>query len=367
MFITKHSGCKITLWIASFIVISMTSSAQHDFDSLWANNPEFKKLAKSTMDTLDIFSSEQPVLIVLESDFKALIKNKYKDEYQEAYFKYNFNDTVEVNRKIKIKPRGNFRRQNCHFPPIKLNFPKGAEKIRQLEEFDKMKMVVDCQRSKTNEQWLLNEFLTYKLYNILMDKSYRVRLLRVKYKDTSGRYKDYEQYAFIIEPTGQLARRLNSLEIEKEKIRDSYTDQHVTMIMYLFQFLIGNTDWSIPGLHNIKMFKSTDPTVQLPFVVPYDFDYSGIVNTSYAIPHELLGIETVRERKYWGYCRPKSEVDEVVAFFNSKKDDIYNLYRNSGLLDDKYLKSTLKYIDEFYQIITNENALRRDILEGCRQ
>jgi hypothetical protein len=350
----------------NLLFVGLTFS-QHNFDTLYRNNKEFKKIAKAISDTLDIFKSEKVLEVSLESDFKALIKNKYKDEYQEAYFYYPFNDTVSVSRKIKIKPRGEFRRKNCHFPPIKLNFPKGAEKIKQLAEFDKMKMVVDCKRSKTYQQWVLNEYLTYKLYNILTDYSYRVRLLKVKYVDTSGKYKMAEQYAFLIESTGQMASRLNCIEIETEKIMDSYTNPEMTMMMYLFQYLIGNTDWSIPALHNMKMLKSKDPTQTIPIVVPYDFDYSGIVNTTYAIPHEMLGIESVRQRKYWGYCRPKNKVDEVVQIFNDKKDDIYRLYNDSGLLEQNYLKSTLNYIDEFYKIINNESSLNRNIMESCRK
>ena len=76
---------------------------------------------------------------------------------------------------------------------------------------------------------------------------------------------------------------------------------------YLFQYSIGNTDRSIPGRHNIQMVKSKDSTISKPFVIPYDFDYAGIVNTSYAVPDKNLGIESVTER----VCMPETTIKKL--------------------------------------------------------
>jgi hypothetical protein len=318
-------------------------------------------------DTLDLFNTEDVLEIILESDFKAFLKNKYKDEYQPAVIRYMYNDTIKVSRNIKIKPRGAFRRANCYYPPMKLNFPKGKVRLKQLEEFDKMKMVSECKRNQLHEQYVFNEYLVYKLYNILTDYSFRVKLLKVTYYDLGKDKETYGRYAFLIESSGQLAARLNALEIKTKNIGDAYIDRDLGTVMYVFQFLIGNTDWSVPGLHNVKLLKSKDPTAQLMHAVPYDFDYSGIVNAQYAIPHESLGISSVRERLYRGFCREKSELDETLDMFRAKKSEIVSLFEDFELLEDRYRKSTLKYIDEFYRIINSESWLKREILESCRK
>ena len=69
-------------------------------------------------------------------------------------------------------------------------------------------------------------------------------------------------------------------------------------LAYLFEYLIGNLDFSFNGLHNTELLATTDGRV-LP--VAYDFDFSGAVNTSYAVPPPDYGVPNVRTRKFMGY------------------------------------------------------------------
>ena len=156
------------------------------------------------------------------------------------------------------------------------------------------------------------------------------------------------------------------MRIETKSVRDLLTDRKTLTEAYLFQYLIGNTDWSIPGLHNICLIKSKDPSIPKPYVVPYDFDYAGIVNTNYAIPDEQLGTESVRERVYRGVCLSESDLFKAAALFIEKKQSIYNIYENERLLNKNTKRSTIKYLDEFYSIMENENKFRRYIIESCR-
>ena len=135
-----------------FIFCSLQMDAQvHDFDSLYQNSKAFKKYAKSMLDTMDFFNNDKVLTITIESDFKNLVKQKYKDENQPAVFKFHLNDTITVTRNIQIKPRGNMRKGSCFFPPLKLNFLKDEMVMKQLKEFDKMKMVMDCKRGDIYE------------------------------------------------------------------------------------------------------------------------------------------------------------------------------------------------------------------------
>ena len=88
--------CSAHILIKLFLFLSFVGSAEaqlHDFDSLISHNKAFKETAKIIGDTLDIFNDYKILNITLESDFKNLIKRKYKDEYQEAVWKIMFNDT----------------------------------------------------------------------------------------------------------------------------------------------------------------------------------------------------------------------------------------------------------------------------------
>lgn len=357
------------IYILLFALIAnyQFSHAQvHDFDSLYKNDKEFKKSFKATSDSKGIFDSEEVLKITIESDFKNLVKRKYKDEEQPALFKFYYHDTLVINRHIKIKPRGNMRKGSCFFPPLKLNFLKSEVVVKEMKEFDKMKMVLDCKRGTIYEQYLLSEYYVYKMQNILTEYSYRVRLIQVTYVDTSDKYKTATRYAFLIEPKDQLGDRLNALPIDNKNVRDQLTDIPTLANAYLFQFLIGNTDWSIPGRHNLQLIKSKDPMLPKPYVIPYDFDYAGIVNANYAIPDENLGINSVTERVYRGVCISEADIRKVAKHYIDKKEQIYQLYQNTNLLDKNNARFTIDYLDSFYSIIESENSLQRYILDACR-
>ena len=295
-----------------------------------------------------------------------MVKNKFKDEYQDAVFRIMINDSVQVSRKIQIRPRGHNRKSTCHIPPIRLNFPKKDAYINQLKQFDKLKMVLDCKQNDLFEQYLLTEYYAYRIYNQISDLSFRVRLLEVHYIDWGNRFKENTRYAFIIESLEQLAQRHRSISIDAKGMRDVRTNLNTLAHVYLFQYLIGNTDWSIPNLHNIYLLKSQDSVMIAPYVIPYDFDYAGIVNTIYAIPDEQLGTKTVRERVYRGTCISENELFTARTKILEKKQSIYALFRNDMLLNKSMQQSTMSYLDEFFNLIENEKAFRRNIIEACR-
>jgi hypothetical protein len=208
--------------------------------------------------------------------------------------------------------------------------------------------------------------MAYKVLNILTEYSYRVRLIRVTFLDTSGKYNNDTQYAFLIEPKKQLAERLNAIALDIKSIRDEFIEKTTLVNSYLFQYFIGNTDWSVPAGHNMLLIKSKDPVQTKPFVVPFDFDLAGIVNANYAFPNAEHGISSVRERLYMGICLPEEEIIEGLKVFIDKKEEIYALYENFTLLDKNTKRSTVTYLDEFYDVVENESNLSSNIIESCR-
>ena len=230
-----------------------------------------------------------------------------------------------------------------------------------------MKMVVKCSKAKINEQYLLCEYYAYKIFNSITDYSFRVKLIEVTYVDTGGKHKTGTSYAYIIESINQLAMRHGSSPVETAKIADLLTNQNQLALVYLFQYFIGNTDWSVSGRHNMAMIISEESNDPKPYPIPYDFDNAGIVNTNYAVPDASLGIESVRERLYRGLCMDENIIKLASERFIHSKEALYDIYNNSGLLDKAVLTNTLHYIDEFYRIIENEKGFRNHILDRCRQ
>jgi hypothetical protein len=126
--------------------------------------------------------------------------------------------------------------------------------------------------------------------------------------------------------------------------------------------MIGNTDWWVGNQHNVKLI-AVEPKMPIP--VPYDFDVTGVVNTSYATPDERLGIASVRERKFRGYCRMPGEYEDIFEIFKEKKEEIYALYKNCDLLDERQLKNTIAYYDRFYEIINDPKEIIMNFYDAC--
>ena len=195
------------------------------------------------------------------------------------------------------------------------------------------------------------------MYNLFTDKSFRVRLVNITYEDSKKKKQTSNQYAFFIENIDALAKRNKCKELNNVKVSmESTNREHMTMIA-LFQYMIGNTDWSVMNNHNVKEIISKKDSASRPFVVPYDFDYSGLVNAEYAIPSEALGIEKVTDRIYRGYTRTPEEIKNALKLFQEKKDSVYMLINNCDILENSNKKEMVNYLDKFYDIINNKNQV----------
>lgn len=317
---------------------------------------------------IGLFCKDEPFVCDLTFDIKKFYKEKYKDQYQEARLTYHLNDSVEHEKTIRLKARGIFRKRHCYLPPIKINLKKTEIQSGELKGIKKLKLVTCCKYTRTYEQYVLKEYMIYKLYNLLTDCSFRVRLMQIRYVDI-GRKKPTEflRYGFAIENVDVLAERNNAIEIEINTLNQSYIDKASMNRVALFQFMIGNTDWSVPGLHNLKLLKLNDHLKVTPFVVPYDFDYSGFVNTHYSIPAEKLMIDNVRERLFQGICCTCEEYEATIQEFLDKKDSIYQTILEFEYFEDRTRNEVLEYIDEFFRIIESEDLISLNIFYSCRK
>jgi len=347
---------------------SVSAQQRHyDFDSLLHSNPQFESLAQLVADTFRIFGPHEPLELTVSTDLKGLARNKYKDEYQPADVIFNLWDTISISREIRVKPRGEFRLKNCNNPPLKLNVKQTEEVFTLLDVLGKVKMVVPCKGSSMYQNYILTEYLVYRLYNIITDFSFQVRLINVHYFDTSDKIKEGETYTFIIENQKALATRLHSIPIDNERVSAKHLDLENAAIMYLFQYMIGNTDWSVPGLHNMKLLKTEDISRPHPIPVSYDFDYCGLVDASYAIPGDHVSIEEVTEREYMGYCMPEEHMDNAFNLFLEKEPEIKALVADFALIDERQRKKSTRFLEEFFDIIRNPKRRDNLILKTCRR
>lgn len=316
----------------------------------------------------NLFGKDELLDMSLMFDITAYIRNKPKDRYLKAVLSYQINDTASISKTVRLKSRGYFRHRYCTFPPIKLNLKKTDFSYEDLNKLSVIKLVTHCRTSRSFEKYVLKEYLVYKLYNILTDYSFRVRLARIKYIDTGRKGKNYTQFGFLIEPDNLMASRTNSRITEAEKIpQTQIMPEHMDRVA-IFNYMIGNTDWSLPIQHNMKVVIPMGRiATSQGIIVPYDFDFSGLVDTHYAIPHENFNIKSVRERLYIGICRDRQTFIKDLKEFENKKSEFYRIINDFEYLSDKAKKEMIDYLDTFFMGFDNRYSIVDDIMSECRR
>jgi len=319
------------------------------------------------VDKVKFFEEESTVNATLEMDLKDLLAKKAPDRFLPATISFTTKDGTTITEKIEASVRGNFRRETCFMPGLKLNFKKDSNS--SLYKFKELKLSNGCNTGDESGQLVVKEFLAYKMYNLLTDMSLRVRFMNVSFKDVSGKKKPYTQYAFLIEDVDEMAKRNNMVEIEGTAYNTEQTNRDQMTIVTLFEYLIANTDWSVPAYHNVKLIGPKDVTGTRPYVVAYDFDICGFVDPPYATIDEQLQeqISSVRERLNRGFPRTMEELKIAVKLYNDKKEKIIGMIKNNEYLNSKEKSRSVSYVEEFYKIINNDKDLQRIFVDGGRK
>ncbi len=315
-----------------------------------------------------LFTEDEPLELVLTADFQTLLKTKDADtpEYYPAQLNLNDQESGEKAFELKIKARGISRRNFdfCNFPPLLLNFKKKETKGTIFEGQNKLKLVTFCKDVNIFEEYVLKEYLAYKIFNIITDTSLQVRLVHITYQDSAKQKLMAERFGFLIEDIDHLARRIGGKEVDLSLPHHDICDRASLDRFMIFQYMIGNTDWWIakPVMHNVKLISINSSP---PIPIPYDFDYCGLVDADYAVPSEKLPIKAVTQRYFRGFCRMPGIYEKTINIFLDRKDKIYDLIQNFPYSNDVSKKVMVKYIDQFYDIISDPKQVKRRIYDAC--
>jgi hypothetical protein len=323
-----------------------------------------------------LFMSEDVLNITIEGPLERVFDERSQDpESFDAQLRYRAPDGSETTFDIELRTRGFYRLKaaTCRFPPLRVNFKKSAVEGTAFAGQDKLKLVTHCQDSREEyQQYVLQEYLIYRAYSLFTDLSFRVRLAQITYVDTERRRDTVTKYAFFLEDDEAMAGRNGWDLLEVPQVVPSQMQQPPLALMEVFQFMIGNTDWDAfrpepddPCCHNTKLAGSLETLTVIP--VPYDFDWAGLINARYATPNPELNIRSVRNRLYRGICRPREELDAVLAMFLERRDAVYENFRSLPALDPQRLEDSIEYLDEFYEIVGDPAKVEREIVRRCRR
>lgn len=320
-----------------------------------------------------LYSDTTPVRVVLSAPLSQAYAHRDQDErlFLPGFWSYvEGGETYRLS--VLIRTRGRFRRRECALPPLQLNFKKSEVKDTLFAGQDKLKLVTPCDNSRRADQGLLREYLIYRVFDVVADGlSFGTRLLDLNYLDTDKKRKPWSDAGFVIESTEDLAKRVGLKEVEVRRIKASQLDPVRASIVELFQFMIGNPDYSLihPApigdcCHNTKLFEG-ESAGQGIVPIPYDFDSTGLVNASYSAPAEDLNIRSVTQRIYLGHCRDQQYLDDAIALFSERREAIMAVFTQTQLLDEKYRKRSVNYLQGFFDIIDDPKAISKKISSKC--
>jgi len=295
----------------------------------------------------EVFQEQELLSITLETDFSHILADKRNEEYQEATLTYQNVEGNEVVHEIKVKQRGKYRRRICEMPPLKLNFDKDELAELGLTKFDKMKLVTYCMDDPSARDQVIREYLAYQLYNELSPYSYRTQLVKITYIDRANPKQKIKHFGFLIESTKELAARIDGKEVERYNLEKEQLNPKQEALVSTFQYMIGNADWNTTVMRNVKLIQPNDGSKLI--VVPYDFDFSGMVDASYAIPNTNLGLKTVQDRAFLGANTDEKLLDVIHNYLARKKDDLYEIINDCKYLSRSSRYEVIEYLETFYE------------------
>ncbi len=337
--------------------------------------------ARTRAASAPLFASHEPLRLTIEAPLSSIFKER-GDESKEYAGKVTVHsaDRPPLVLDVGIRTRGKARLswRTCGFPPLRLDFPKSKLDSTVFAGQDRLKLVTHCQDGRAEyEQYVLQEYLVYRVFNLLSDLSFRVRLVRSTYVDADAKRDTVMRYGFLIESDEMLGIRTGVGEpIHILTVAPAWEDAEYLALVGVFQYLIGNPDWSAfaRAPNEAECCHNTTPIGHPAgpvFSVPYDFDITGIVYPRYADlvfqpGTRSLGIKRVRDRVYRGLCASADYLPSVFAKFNEQRGAIYALYSGLADLDSKVLKDTREYLDAFYETINDPKNVEREFHGRCR-
>ena len=274
---------------------------------------------------------------------------------------------------VTLAARGLTRRQSdiCQFPPLWVRFtnPPPAQSVFAGQR--SLKLVSHCRGAASFQQHVLLEYAAYRMFNALGPASFRVRLAHIDYVDDSGKPVT-SRYGFFIEDLDDVARR-NGMQDAKlpHRIPTSALSQRHAAIYALFQHMIANHDWSMRAgpagdecCHNAKLIAPARSVAAGVIPIPYDFDFSGLVNAPYATPPDLLKLSSVRQRQYRGYCEHNNAALSAAVQFQAARPAMLAALSSTPGLDERTIRNATSYIGGFFDEIGSHEEVRK-LVKSC--
>ena len=310
-----------------------------------------------------LFSSDVPIRITIRGPISSLVSDRTDNARAGTLTLAGTGEAMP----ITLSARGLTRRRDdiCAFPPLRVDFNRVPSPGSLFERQNRLKLVTHCRASADFQQKILLEYAAYRLFNLLTPLSYRARLATIDYVDDSGR-PYVSRVGFFLEDIDDVARRNGMVRARTaDRVAASQLDARAAARFALFNYMISNLDWSMRAgpagegcCHNGRLLTASGTPNARLVPVPYDFDYSGLVDAPYATPPEGLKVNNVRQRVYRGYCIHTAEARAFAAELSARRAEIGGVLGTIPGLDERSRKRASAYLDGFFKDLDSGKPLK---------
>lgn len=329
-------------------------------------------MAQAPAPATRLFADDTPIHLVVRGPIPAIARNADNANTPQSGTVTLVGGSGE-SLPVSISARGITRRMSvtCSFPPLRLEFQPKPIPTSFFAGQNKLKLVTHCRNDPGFQHYLLLEYAAYQMYNLLTPLSFRAKLATVDYQNSDGR-PVVSRAGFMIEDLGDVARRNGLVEVKTgSRISPAILRRTDAARFALFEYLISNLDWAMSAgpagdncCHNARLVGARGASTNV-IVVPYDFDFSGMVDAPYASPPEGIPVENVRERRYRGYCFTNSEALVEAARIRSLQGQMLAVLDAVPGLDPRAAAGAKAYLTRSFADIATDADITRKLFKTC--
>jgi len=327
-----------------------------------------------------LFDSHDVLELTMPVDFDKLCRPREQPDcdYTSTVLEYLDADGQQQSLPITIRRRDGWRamQTNCQVPTIFVRFSHADTVGTPFEGQSTLALTSHCGKGVATESvrsralpdefesYVSNEYLGYRLYNLVTDFSLRVRFVKITYADLESPRRSFTRNGFFAEHFEDLAERMGAQLLPENSFDPARLDLEAADQVALFNFMVGNTDWSIENQDNVFLLRMPGGK-DVPVI--YDLDMSGLVNAHYARPSPDLPVKKVRHRYYLGYCHSDTDWGALFAKFNGLEKDFMNMVIETPGFGRGDRRQSGVYLDTFFDNLDSEKARNTRIIERCRE
>lgn len=318
-----------------------------------------------------LFESDELLEVTIQGALPTLIELRDDDlVFSGGTITYIDGDQhISVPVRLQARGRSRLNPMMCSLPPLRLLFEDKHTPDTLFAFQTRLKMVVQCRpERKEYEDYLLSEYLSYQLLNMLTPNSYKTRLARIRYLDNDGQLLN-QSYAFFLESHNRLAKRINRDRLKVFEITVNELDREHLNLISVYQYMISHLDWAATRTstdeccHNGRLFGDLESKDVL--YIPYDFDQAGLIDAEYALVSRAFRVSGVRDRRYSGYCSNTKLLPDTLALFKRQKQAMLNLIDQFPYLRDAARTDRREYLASFFDVIEDPVLIEKNLERVC--